>query len=81
MAQQTSRPVSVRLPERVADQVAMLANRKNQSVADYLRQIVFEHLKDQSEIDRLAGLEARLTARLDGLDKTMNRLVMMAEAA
>jgi hypothetical protein len=75
MAQQTTRPVSVRLPERVADQVGMLAARKNQSVADYLRQIVFEHLQDQTEIDRLSGLEARLMARLDGIDKSINSLV------
>lgn len=68
--------VATRLPISLADRLAVEVEKSDSNVADVLREAVIKMFNDIDEGERLAALEARLSAKIDALSQKLDELTI-----
>lgn len=66
--------LTVRVPEGTYEQVVREAESRRIGVADYIRAALAEQLEADHHAERLSALEARLMAKLDQLQNSIDAL-------
>lgn len=79
MPSKHTKNLTVRFPDAILEAIGEAAEAENTTSADIVRRAVAGRFEAKAEADRLAAMEARLQASIQGVGQQVGRLIMTVQ--